>query len=68
MTEKIIRMAKGEMKHHCRNVGRGKMTSFLDHLSRRAGNYGVLRNGTKLKLSDDFLQVLLLCAVLRVLH
>ena len=56
------------MKHHCRNVGRGKMTSFLDHLSRRAGNYGVLRNGTKLKLSDDFLQVLLLCAVLRVLH
>jgi len=68
VTEKIIRMAKGEMKHHCRNVGRGKMTSLLDHLSSRAGNYGVMQNGTMGKHSDDFLQVLLLCAMLRVFH
>ena len=60
VTEKIIRMAKGEMKHHCRNVGRGKMFTFREHLSRRAGNYGVMRNETKGKHSDDFLQVLLL--------
>ena len=65
VTEKIIRMAKGEMKHHCRNVGSGKMFTFREHLSRRAGNYGVMRNGTKRKNEDDFLLMLLLCAVLR---
>ena len=37
VTEKIIRKAKGEMKHHCRNEGSGKMFAFREHLSRRAG-------------------------------
>lgn len=60
VTEKNIRMAEGEMKHHCRNVGGGKMFTFREHLTKRAGNYGVMRNETKHKHSDDFLQVLLL--------
>ncbi len=37
VAEKIVRMAKGEMKHHYRNARRGKMSSELVHLSRRAG-------------------------------
>ena len=37
VSEKIIRNAKGEKKHHYRNEGRGKVSSVLEYLPRRAG-------------------------------
>ena len=44
VSEKIIRNAKGEKKHHYRNEGSGKVSSVLEYLSRRAGK---LRCGAK---------------------